>query len=449
MRRIALYAPALLLGMLLAGCGPSVSLPVPTEDQLRWQQMEMNLFCHFGPNTFSGAEWGDGTEPEDLFYPTDLDCRQWARTARDAGFKGIIITAKHHDGFCLWPNPESRHTVARSRWRDGRGDVLAELSAACAEYGLGFGVYISPWDRHDPSYGTPAYNDVFCRTLESVLDGRYGPVFEQWFDGACGEGPQGKRQEYDWPRFTGTVRRLMPHAVMFSDVGPDCRWVGNERGSAGQTNWSTLDVEGFTPGAGAPPVDTLNQGNRHGAAWVPSETDVSIRPGWFWKAAETDRLKSVEELMRIYYESVGRNSVLLLNVPPDVRGRIDPADSLRLMEFRRAREAVFADDLAEGGRLIRHGNTWELRLNASCTFNRLLLQEDISRGQRIAAFTVEAFSEGQWSPVVTGTTIGYKRILLLPEVTAAALRIRITDALGRPCLKQVSLYRETVSGRAS
>ena len=309
--------------------------PVPTAQQLEWQKMEMNMFCHFGPNTFTEAEWGSGQEDADVFNPSGLDCRQWTSIARAAGMKGIIITAKHHDGFCLWPNPVSSHTVAQSSWRDGKGDVLEELSRACRESGVEFGVYISPWDRNDPAYGTSRYNEIYCRTLESAL-GNYGPVFEQWFDGACGEGPTGKVQEYDWPLFHKTVGTLQPDAVMFSDIGPGCRWVGNEDGYAGETCWSTLDIAGFQPGAGAPPRDTLNCGNVHGEAWVPAEADVSIRPGWFYKDSENDRIKTLEELLGIYYASVGRNAVLLLNVPPDRTGRIYRADSLRLMEFRKA-----------------------------------------------------------------------------------------------------------------
>ena len=296
--------------LLTAGCQKALEPygACPTPQQVAWQQMEMNLFCHFGPNTFTGAEWGDGTEPEDIFNPTDLDCRQWTATARTAGFKGVIITAKHHDGFCLWPSPESLHTVAQSQWRNGGGDVLRELSGACAADGLRFGVYISPWDRNDPRYGTPDYNAAFVRTLESVLGGTYGPVYEQWFDGACGEGPTGRRQVYDWPLFNETVHRLQPDAVIFSDVGPGCRWVGNEQGSAGRTNWSTLDVEGFEPGAGSPPTEVLNGGTPGASHWAAAETDVSIRPGWFWRESETPRVKSVQQLLQIYYESVGRNS---------------------------------------------------------------------------------------------------------------------------------------------
>ena len=423
------------------------SLPVPTEAQLRWQQMELILFCHFGPNTFSGAEWGDGTEAEDLFNPTDLDCRQWAATARAAGFKGIIVTAKHHDGFCLWPNPESTHTVAQSRWREGKGDVLAELSAACREYGLGFGVYISPWDRHDPRYGTDAYNEAFTRTLADVHGGRYGTVFEQWFDGACGEGPDGRQQTYDWDAFIEVVRRLQPQAMVFSDVGPDCRWVGSETGFAGETNWSTLSPEGFSPGAGAPPLDTLRQGNARGTHWIPAEADVSIRPGWFWRASEDTQLKTVDELMDIYYGSVGRNAVLLLNVPPDSRGRLPAGDSLRLMEFRERRETVFGKDLAAGIRQRSRGTEVSLRFPSRQRFNLVCLQENIAEGQRVAAFHVDILDGGAWKTVAEGTTIGYKRILRLPEtVSAEGMRICVDRAYGKPRLLPLSLYLDPFKG---
>ncbi|MBO4670372.1 MAG: alpha-L-fucosidase [Bacteroidales bacterium] len=464
MRRFAFSF--LLLAAACSALAPEPCGPVPSASQMEWQKMEMNMFCHFGPNTFSGLEWGDGTEPEDLFAPTALDCRQWARTAAAAGMKGIIITAKHHDGFCLWPNPESTHTVAASPWREGRGDVLRELSDACREYGLKFGVYISPWDRFDPDYGSPAYNEKYARTLRSVHDGRYGPVFEQWFDGACGEGPDGRRQEYDWPLFHATVRELSPDAVMFSDVGPGCRWVGNERGSAGETNWSTLSPEGFAPGRQAPPVDTLRQGNKYGTQWIPAETDVSLRPGWFWRQGEEP--KSVDELMRIYLESVGRNSLLLLNVPPDTRGRIPEADSLRLMEWKARLDREFRVNLALGAsvggtparaRRFRGSNLvdgdfdtfWapddgvtspvlELSLPAPTRFDRVVLQEYIPLGQRVAEFRVEARSAGAWQEIAAGTTIGYKRILPVGPLEADALRITVCSAKACPVLSEVALY---------
>ena len=441
MRIRLILAAALLLAV---SCAEKPYGAVPSPYQLEWQAMEMNMFCHFGPNTFTGNEWGDGTEAEDIFNPTDLDCRQWAATAKAAGFKGIIITAKHHDGFCLWPSPVSSHTVAQSSWRDGKGDVLRELSEACKEYGLKFGVYISPWDRNDPHYGTPAYNGVFVQTLESVLGGAYGPVYEQWFDGANGEGPNGKKQEYDWPLFNGTVLKLQPQAIIFSDVGPGCRWVGNEEGHAGRTNWGTLNSDGFFPGQHGPSRESLNEGDRDGSRWIPAETDVSIRPGWFWRASETPQVKSVQHLLKIYYESVGRNSLLLLNVPPDERGHIDPVDSTRLMEFRGALDAIFADNLAEGARIRRSKDTWTVTLDGPKAFNRLVLQENLTLGQRVAAFTVEARVDGQWETVAEETTVGFKRIVLLPDVMADAVRVRVDESLAKPFLTTIALYQDDI-----
>ena len=436
-RSLIAIVPALILG-----CKPRPYGPVPSEAQLRWQEMEYNMFVHFGPNTFTGLEWGQGNEAEDIFHPTALDCRQWAATAKAAGMKGIIITAKHHDGFCLWPNPESLHTVARSSWRGGQGDVLKDLSEACREYGLKFGVYISPWDRNDPAYGSPAYNEKYIRTLQSVHDGRYGPVFEQWFDGACGEGPNGKRQEYDWPAFHEAVWALSPNAILFSDVGPGCRWMGNERGVAGETNWSRLDVEGFTPGAGAPPRDTLARGNVFGKQWIPGEIDVSIRPGWFWRESENAQVKSVEQLADIWLTSVGRNALLLLNVPPDTRGRIHEIDSTRLMEFRAWREKVLGVNLAAGAGIRKRarGSIWEMTLPQARTVNYVQLQEEIALGQRISGFRVEAEDAGGWRTVAEGTTIGYKRILPVATVTAQKVRVTITASLARPVLKDIALY---------
>lgn len=476
MNRLTLTLAALAIAA--ASCEKGTPLPpgpfgpTPTASQLEWQKMEMNMFAHFGPNTFTGMEWGLGTEAEDVFNPTGLDCGQWTGIAKAAGFKGIIITGKHHDGFCLWPNPVCGHTVAKSPWKDGKGDVLKELSDACAKDGLKFGVYISPWDRNDPAYGTPKYNDVYAKTLESAL-GSYGEVFEQWFDGANGEGPNGKRQDYDWPLFNGTVRRLQPDAVIFSDVGPDCRWVGNERGCAGRTCWSRLDTEGFTPGAGAPCQDTLNRGNVHGSGWIPAETDVSIRPGWFWRESENEKVKSVDELLKIYYESVGRNSLLLLNVPPDTTGRINAADSTRLMEFRAALDNIFKDNLAEGtkaeatavrGRSFKAQNILDddydsfwaapdgvteasitVSLKGEKTFNLIQLQEYIPLGQRVKSFIVEASgADGQWTEIASETTIGYKRIIPVPKTTASRIRLNITASYVCPVLNGFALYLDTV-----
>lgn len=478
MNRLALFTATFAAFATMASCEKGTSTPpepfgpTPTAQQLEWQKMEMNMFAHFGPNTFTGREWGLGTEAEDVFNPTDLDCGQWTAIAKAAGFKGIIITGKHHDGFCLWPNPVCEHTVAKSPWKDGKGDVLKELSEACAKDGLKFGVYISPWDRNDPTYGTPEYNDVYAKTLESAL-GSYGEVFEQWFDGANGEGPNGKRQDYDWPLFNGTVRKLQPNAVIFSDIGPDCRWVGNERGSAGRTCWGRLDTEGFTPGVGAPCQDTLNRGNALGSYWIPAETDASIRPGWFWRESENDKVKSVNELLRIYYESVGRNSLLLLNVPPDTTGRINAADSVRLMEFRAALDNIFKDNLAEGAKAAatsaRGGNFkaqnilneeydsfWAapddvteasitINLNGEKTFNLIQIQEYIPLGQRVKSFTVEALNaDGSWTEIASETTIGYKRIIPIEEVTTSKIRLNITGSYACPVLNGFALFLDTV-----
>lgn len=443
---------------------------LPTKDQVNWQQLEYYMFIHFGPNTFTDVEWGDGKEDPKVFNPSDVDCRQWAATAKAAGMKAIIVTAKHHDGFCLWPSKFSTHTVRESLWKEGKGDLLRELSDACREYGLKFGVYLSPWDQNHPAYGTSEYNQVFANTLNEVLSG-YGEVFEQWFDGANGEGHGGKKQVYDWDMFHNTVYRNQPQAIIFSDVGPGCRWMGNEQGVAGETNWSTLNVKGFEPGLGAPPVDVLNKGVQGGEAWVPAETDVSIRPGWFYSPSTDDKVKSVDKLMDIYYTSVGRNSNLLLNVPPDRTGRIHRNDSIRLMEFRAARELAFASDLMEGAS-VKAGNTrgniaefsvsnmldsnyetyWstddyelnpfiEIDFKERTTFNRLLLQEYIPLGQRVESFTVKYWNneEEGWNELTKGTTIGYKRILRFPSVSTPKIRIQF-NSLACPAISKVGAY---------
>ncbi|MDR3184733.1 MAG: alpha-L-fucosidase [Prevotellaceae bacterium] len=459
-------------------CRQSVAPPapygaVPTAGQLKWQQMEYYMFVHFGPNTFTDLEWGDGKEDPHVFSPAGLDCRQWAETAKKAGMKGVIITAKHHDGFCLWPSKYSTHTVRESAWKDGQGDVLKELSAACAAAGLKFGVYLSPWDRNHPTYGTPAYNQVFADMLTEVLTG-YGEIFEQWFDGANGEGENGKKQIYDWPLFNRTVHENQPRAVIFSDVGPGCRWIGNEEGRAGETNWSRLNIAGFEPGAKSPAADTLNSGNIFGAAWVPGETDVSIRPGWFYSPATDDKVKSLGQLLDIYYTSVGRNSNLLLNVPPGRNGRIHPNDSTRLMELREKLDAVFSTNLLHGAKITAsatRGNAstfkaanlldenfdtyWatddsvttaslEIDLRKKQTFNLLLLQEYIPLGQRISSFNVEYWNDAtaSWNVLATATTVGHKRILKLPPTTAGKLRINILHALACPVLNTIGLYNE-------
>ena len=423
--------------LVLGAFAISPSIVVPTDAQMAWQQMEMNAFVHFGPNTFTGEEWGDGREDPALFNPTAFDARQWTRAFKAAGFKGVILTAKHHDGFALWPSRHSTHTVAKSPWKDGRGDVVREVAEAARAEGMKFGVYLSPWDRNHPTYGTPEYNRVFASMLEEVLGG-YGPVFEVWFDGANGEGPNGKRQVYDWPLFVATVRRLQPQAVIFSDAGPDIRWVGNERGEAPLTVWATIDRARYEPGT--PLSHELSEGTPYGADWVPPECDVSIRPGWFYRAAEDRRVKSAARLFALYEQSVGRNCTWLLNVPPDRRGLIADPDLAALTGMRERLDRVYGRDLAAGATVSSADRTTMLKLPAAVTFDRVVVQEDIRGGQHVAGFEVEADVAGSWRRIATGSTVGYKRILQVPPTTAAGVRVTVRDAHGTARDQRVSLH---------
>lgn len=453
---------------------PRTELPTPSARQLAWQQIEFHGFIHFGPNTFSDREWGEGTEDPAKFNPTDFDAVQWVRAFKAGGAKQIVLTSKHHDGFCLWPSSYTKHSVASSPWRDGKGDVVGEVAAACRAEGLKFGVYLSPWDRHEPTYGdSPRYNEHFKKQLAEVLT-KYGPIHEVWFDGACGEGPNGKRQEYDWPGFIEVVREHAPDAVIFSDAGPDIRWVGNEAGFAGETCWSTLRRDEFYPGT--PKYAQLTEGHEDGTHWVPAECDVSIRPGWFYHPAEDSKVKSLEKLMEIYYASVGRNGVLLLNVPPDRRGRIHEIDEARLAEFGRAVRETFATNLARGAKatMSAGGRTadaaacidgdWrtavlpgddagsvEVTVDAgrSVSFDRVVLQENIAEGQRVRAFHVEVQEGAAWREIARGTTVGYKRILCVPRSTATAVRVTIEDARSAPRLSEIGLYLATATETAA
>ncbi|MEO5563987.1 MAG: alpha-L-fucosidase [Chitinophagaceae bacterium] len=413
---------------------------LPSKFQLAWHDQEFYLFAHFGPNTFTDKEWGHGDEPEDVFNPTQLDCRQWANVARQAGATGIIITAKHHDGFCLWPSKYSTHTVRESKWKDGKGDVLKELSEACKEYGLKFGVYISPWDRNHPDYGTEKYNDVFVNMMKELFAG-YGPIWELWWDGANGEGPNGKKQVYDWKRFEKTVKQLSPSTVVFSDVGPHIRWVGNEEGFAGTTNWNYLNTDGFTRGIGAPPVDTLTQGNRNGKKWLPAECDVSIRPGWFYHANEDTKVKTPAQLFQLYLKSVGRGANLLLNVPPDRRGLIHSNDSAALVQFQKLKEENFKTDIAKKAlavsftindpkeaeeitdQLLSQGShhfkaqLHKLTFSEPQKINCFVLKEDLRKGQFIEQFVIQ-INSGNKREILKGTTVGHKRIITFPTKEA-------------------------------
>lgn len=439
--------------------------PIPTIAQLVWHDMEFYLFAHFGPNTFTGAEWGHGDEKEEVFSPSQLDCNQWVKTAKAAGAKGIIITAKHHDGFCLWPSKYSTHTVRESKWKNGKGDVLKELSAACRAGGIKFGVYLSPWDRNHPKYGTPEYNTVFINMMTEIFT-NYGPIFELWWDGANGEGPNGKKQVYDWEMFRKTVRKLSPNTVVFSDVGPDIRWVGNESGIAGKTNWNSLDTIGFTAGAGAPPTDTLNTGNKYGTAWIPAECDVSIRPGWFYHKEEDEKVKTPATLFDLYLKSVGRGSSFLLNVPPDGRGLFHANDSVAMIGFHQLLTKNFSKDLTAGSakQIIRRNGSikavtlktmgdvrswanlnvndaFQIKLKQPVNANCVLIGELTSKGQNIALGKIVLLRNKEAVSEIPFTTIGRKRILTFPTITFDKLKIVVENAKGAAAIRNVSVYK--------
>lgn len=454
----------LLLATTFTNAQEKNKLPLPTQQQLAWHDAEYYLFVHFGPNTFTNKEWGHGDEPEDVFNPAELDCRQWVRVAKQAGAKGIIITAKHHDGFCLWPSKYSKHTVRESKWKDGKGDVLRDLSQACREGGLKFGVYISPWDRNHPDYGTEKYNDVFVNMMKEVLT-NYGPVWELWWDGANGEGPNGKKQVYDWRRYENTVRQLSPKTVVFSDIGPDIRWVGNEKGFVGDPNWNYLDTAGFKRGLGAPPNDTLNHGNFNGKNWLPGECDVSIRPGWFFHEEENDKVKSPPALFELYLKSVGRGANLLLNVPPDRRGLFHANDSAALVQFKTLRDASFKNNV-----LKQATSYWEFRqrdiepdtlrirgfgkdsgysinlqhfivqLPKPEKINCIVLREAIHLGQTIRQFKVVLYNGETAVHEIKGTSVGRKRILTFPAKTITSFRVFLEDAKGNDNVSGVAAY---------
>lgn len=428
---------------------------VPTPQQLEWQQMELTAFLHFGINTFTGREWGDGKENPALFNPTDFDAEQWVRSLKEAGFKMAILTAKHHDGFCLWPTKTTGHSVAASPWKDGKGDVVRELRDACDKYGIKFGVYLSPWDRNASCYGdSPKYNEFFIEQLTELLT-NYGEVHEVWFDGANGEGPNGKKQEYDWTAILSTIRRLQPRAVT-AIMGDDVRWVGNERGLGHETEWSATVL---TPGTYAR-CEEQNKAlgvkatskdlggrdmlvNAKELFWYPSEVDVSIRPGWFYHQQEDNQVKSLKHLTDIYFKSVGYNSVLLLNIPPDQRGRISDADVNRLKEFADYRKEIFADNRVKGGLkawTARPGDTRVYQLKPKSEINVVMLREDISKGQRMEAFTVEALTADGWKEIAKGTTVGYKRLIRIPAVEARQLRVKVDACRLAANISEVAAY---------
>lgn len=414
--------------------------PIPTKTQLAWQDKEFYLFIHFGPNTFTDLEWGHGSEDPNVFNPTALDCNQWARIAKAAGAKGIILTAKHHDGFSLWPSKYSTHTVRESKWLNGKGDVVKMLSEACKKAGIEMGVYISPWDRNHPDYGTPKYNEVYIQTMKELLTG-YGKFFELWWDGANGEGPNGKRQVYDFKRFQDSALAYQPHLMIFSDIGPHIRWIGNEQGIINETNWNLLDTAGFKRGAGGPPTDSLNRGNYNGKAWIPGEADVSIRKGWFYHAEEDNTVKSGKQLFDLYLKNVGRGGNFLLNVPPNRQGLFAPADSTALMDFKKIRAAAFKNNLFKNARILRTNNSIEVHLKEAVEINAIQLMETISQGQRIVKFEISGGNNlEKFETFAKGTTIGHKRIITFPTQILKYFRVKITESKATPILSEVSGY---------
>jgi alpha-L-fucosidase len=449
--------------------------PVPTANQMRWQEMEYYAFVHFSLNTYTDQSWGYGNEDINLFNPKELDCRQWARICKQAGMKGIIITAKHHSGFCLWPSKYTEYSVKNAPWKNGKGDIVREMADACKEYGLKLGIYLSPWDRNHPDYGKPEYITYFRNQLTELLT-NYGPIFEVWFDGANGgTGYYGGANEnrkidrttyYDWGNTYKLIRKLQPNIVIWNDGGDrgDLRWVGTEGGAVGETNWSLLNATGEVP------FNMLHYGVEDGDSWVPGEVNTSIRPEWFYHPGENERVKTVPHLMETYYHSIGRNGTLLLNFPIDTRGLIHENDEKAVLAFADAVKKAFAVNLALKKKVTAsnvRGNAkqfsgatvvdgikstyWATDDNvkqASLTidfgsptkFNRFLVQEYIRLGQRVKAFNVEAWVDGNWKELVKATTIGYKRILRFPSVTATKVRFSITDSKSCPVIANIGVY---------
>ena len=457
---------------------PAPLLPLPSESQLAWHEMEMNAFVHFTTNTFTGKEWGYGDESPAIFNPTAYDADQWVRTFKETGFKGVILTCKHHDGFCLWPSKYTEHSVKNSPWKNGEGNVVRDVMRACKKYELKFGVYLSPWDRNHAAYGAPAYLEYYRNQLTELFTA-YGPVFEMWFDGANGgDGYYGGKREkrsirgstyYEWPTTLQLVRDMEPDVLFFSDAGPGVRWVGNERGIAGETNWSTITPD--TLYAGKAGIEKLlNEGSENGTHWIPAEVDVSIRKGWFYHAEEDSLVKTPEQLFNIYLTSVGRGSTLLLNVPPDRRGLVHENDVAALQGFRELLDTEFKTDLALNKKTsassykgnskqysplnVTDGNPntyWstddeiltgsiEIDLSEAKTIKYIMLQEDIRLGQRVKAFTIEVNQNNNWINIAAATTIGYKRILKLDPIETDKVKISITDSKASPVISNIAVY---------
>lgn len=461
---------------------------VPSERQLKWQEVEFYAFCHFGMNTFTGKEWGDGQTPPEVFHPTDFDAEQWAKAVKSAGMRGLILTCKHHDGFCLWPSAYTEYSVKNSPFRDGQGDVVREVADACKKYGLKFGVYLSPWDRHEPTYGQgEPYNTYYKNQLRELLT-NYGELFCIWLDGACGEGKNGKKQKYDWQSYYAVVRELQPNAAICIS-GPDVRWIGNEAGVCRKAEWSVvpswLSINEYVAEHSQKADDkkfakthnamVLDLGSRKAIAnetdfiWYPAEVDVSIRPGWFYHAAEDGKVKSLDKLFKIYLNSVGGNASLLLNIPPDTTGRIPQVDALTLDAFGRMLGREFPVDLLQGARasatseldsehdassvLENNGSFWQSALDEECpelvldfgtetAFDSLILQENIRTGQQIEAFDIAVQKGNRWKRIGKYTIIGYKRICRFKTTyRTRKIRIRIRSHRGMTTILRIFAYK--------
>lgn len=457
---------------------PKAVGPTPTKAQLGWHEMEQNAFIHFTTNTFTDLEWGYGDEKPAIFNPTQLDADQWIKTLKEAGFKGAILTCKHHDGFCLFPSQFTEHSIKNSPYKNGKGDLVKEVADACKKYGLKFGVYLSPWDRNHPEYGKPGYVEYYRNQLKEIFT-NYGPAFEMWFDGANGgDGYYGGAREkrridgktyYDWPTTLDIVRKMAPEVIFFSDAGPGVRWVGNERGVAGETNWNTISPDTLYAGKGGI-EKLLNTGSADGTHWIPAEVDVSIRPGWFYHVKEDEKVRTPENLFDIYLTSVGRGSTLLLNVPPDRRGLIHENDVKSLKGWREMLDREFKTNLAANAKAttnshrgnvanyaaanLTDGNKdtyWttnddvttasiEVDLGKTQTVKYVTLKEHIQLGQRVKEFNVEAWQNGTWQKVAQATTIGHKRILKLNPLTTNKIRVNITSAKASPVISAIEVY---------
>ncbi len=454
---------------------------LPSSPQLRWQALEFYGFLHFGMNTFTDKEWGYGNESPTLFNPTAFDADQIVQTAQDAGMKGLILVCKHHDGFCLWPSATTEHSVKNSPWHGGKGDVVKEIADACHKHGLLFGVYLSPWDRSRGDYGRPEYLDVYRAQLRELLT-RYGEVFIAWFDGANGGegwygGARGVRRidpktYYGWPETWALVRQLQPQAVIFSDAGPDVRWVGNELGLTGEPCWATLNLAGLYPGT--PNCRVLPNGRRGGTNWVPAECNVSIRPSWFYHPREDGRVKTAAQLVNLYYTSVGHGACLNLNIPPDRRGLIPDKDAESLRGLRAWLDATFKTNCAANAQITAsntRGNSkafapanlldndrntyWAtddtvtnaevvLTFKQPITVNVVRLREYLPLGQRVDAFALDRWTDNQWQEFYHGTSIGNQRLVRTAPFTTDKIRLRITQAAVCPALSELSVFREPI-----